>query len=157
MPTFRWDDKDNIWAFEFINNFESDIYKLIYAVHPKMKFTCTNKNAIAVSNQNIRSYFHHASLVISDYSSLLIDASLVCSHVVMYAYDYHTYYQKPGLNVGRNNFWGYFTTSYYELVAYIRANNFVTHDNAFIKETYFTFDDENSINKITTSITNMLV
>ncbi len=35
-PTFRWDTKYDKQAIQFIQNFKSDKYKLIYSLHPKI-------------------------------------------------------------------------------------------------------------------------
>ncbi len=148
VPTFRWLKQDTEEIINFIESYRSDKYILLYALHPKMKAKITNPKARRINNGDVRSYFRGASMVISDYSSLLIDASLVCNSVAMYAPDYLHYRATPGLNVDKDNFWGYFTTTMIELYPYIDSDNFIQHNKQAIKELFFTFDDANSISRI---------
>lgn len=147
-PTFRWNRKHDKLAIDFIKNFKSDKYKLIYSLHPKLEVFIDNEDAIDVSGTDIRSYFKGAKLVISDYSSLLIDASLNCDKAVMYAYDYQDYSQDPGLYIDRENFWGYYTEDGQELMNYINADQFKQHDLTYIKKRFFTYDDNQSVKRI---------
>lgn len=155
-PTFRWDRKNDQQAIDFITNFKSSKYKLIYSLHPKLEITIDNLDAIDVSGTDIRSYFKNASLVISDYSSLLIDASLNCPNAVMYAYDYNEYNQETGLYINRDNFWGYYTECADDLVDYIANGNFQSHDLSYIKQRFFTYDDIDSTKRIANLATEIL-
>lgn len=155
-PTFRWDSVQDKQAIKFIENFKSDKYKLIYSLHPKLDINIENEDAIDVTGSDIRSYFSGAKLVISDYSSLLIDASLICDKVVMYAYDYNQYMEYPGLYINQENFWGYFTTSESELVSYINDQQFISHEKHLIKEKFFTYDDEQSVQRVAAIARNLL-
>lgn len=147
-PTFRWDSAQDKQAIQFIENFKSDKYKLIYSLHPKIKEEIKNEDAIDITGSDIRKYFAGAKLVISDYSSLLIDASLMCDKAVMYAYDYDQYIADPGLYINQDNFWGYFTKSESDLIEYINNEQFISHDRQAIKDTFFTYDDENSVQRV---------
>lgn len=148
VPTFRWDFKNNQQSIDFIQNFKSDKYTLIYSLHPKVEATISNSNTKRVDVTTIRDYFTNASLVISDYSSLLVDASLLCDKVVMYGYDYDHYNSTTGLNITNDDFWGYYTETEDDLNKYINSNNFVTHDLEYIKNQFFTYDDINSTERI---------
>lgn len=148
VPTFRWDSNGINGSIEFIENFKSNNFTLIYCLHPKVNAKIANKNAIQITNQHIRSYFSHASLIISDYSSLLVDASLVCQNVAMYAYDYDKYAQNPGIIIDKNSFWGYFSQNLEQIYHYIDSNSFIAHDLDFIKEEFFTYDDISSAKRI---------
>ncbi len=148
VPTFRKDDKFNEGAIEFISSFKSNHYKLIYSLHPKVEANIENPQTIRVDSQNIRSYFTDAKLIISDYSSLLIDASLKNPNVVMYGYDINEYRKSPGLYIDEHNFWGFFTYSHFELIDYIESQSYITHDIKKIEKEYFTFDGPNSEIKI---------
>lgn len=155
-PTFRWDSAQDKEAIKFIENFKSDKYKLIYSLHPKLELNIENEDAIDVTGSNIRSYFSGAKLVISDYSSLLIDASLICDKVVMYAYDYDQFIDYPGLYINKENFWGYFTDSESQLLTYINNDQFITHDQELIKEKFFTYDDEESVKRVAAIAHNLI-
>lgn len=147
-PTFRWNSKENQKSIEFIRNFKSDKYKLIYSLHPKVEAEIENDDCIDVSGCDVRSYFSNAALIISDYSSLLIDASLVCDKVAMYGYDIEDYEKYPGLNINEKSFWGFFTKDQEELIEYITTQDFISHDRQKIKETFFEYDDDNSVKRI---------
>lgn len=155
-PTFRSDSKFDKQAIKFIKNFKSDKYKLIYSLHPKLDVSINNEDAIDVSGTDIRSYFDGAKLVISDYSSLLIDASLKCNSAVMYAYDYADYANYPGLYIDKDNFWGYYTETQEQLIEYINNDNFVTHDRKVIRDKFFTYDDNESVKRVASIARNIL-
>ncbi len=155
-PTFRWDSKYDKQAIEFIKNFKSDKYKLIYSLHPKLELKINNEDAIDATGTDIRSYFAGAKLVISDYSSLLIDASLKCNSVVMYAYDRESYEQDPGLYIDQTNFWGYYTESEEQLISYINQDQFAMHDRQMIKDEFFTYDDFESVHRVAMIARNLL-
>lgn len=148
VPTFRWNSKQNQKSIEFIKNFKSDKYKLIYSLHPKVEAEIENDDCIDVSGSDVRSYFSNAQLIISDYSSLLIDASLVCDKVAMYGYDIVDYEKDPGLNITEKSFWGFFTKDQKELIKYITEQQFIKHDKQKIKKTFFEYDDDNSVKRI---------
>lgn len=147
-PTFRWDSKHDKQAIHFIKNFKSDKYKLIYSLHPKLEVAIDNEDAIDATGTDVRSYFAGAKLVISDYSSLLIDASLKCERAVMYAYDYQDYAKDPGLYIDNQNFWGYYTESEEQLLNYINDDQFIVHDTNAIREKFFSYDDNQSVKRV---------
>ncbi len=148
VPTFRFDNKFDKKAIDFIKHYKSDKYKLIYSLHPKLDIEINNEDTIAVNNRDIRSYFANASVVISDYSSLLIDASLNCSQTIMYAYDFDCYSKYPGVFIDKNNFWGFYTESEQELLEYINECSFKQHDKEYIRKTFFQYDDDQSAERI---------
>lgn len=148
VPTFRWNRKNDRKALDFIQNFHSDKYKLLYSLHPKVTEMIDNEDAVDITGTDVRRYFEHASLVISDYSSLLIDASLKCKHVCMYAYDESEYATNPGLYINQDNFWGYYTKSLEDLIGYIETDKYISHDLDYIKEEFFTYDDSDSVKRI---------
>ncbi len=148
VPTFRWEFEYNKPSIDFIQNFKSDKYTLIYSLHPKVDATINNPHTKRVDIKTIRDYFANASLVISDYSSLLVDASLLCNKVVMYGYDYDHYSTTTGLNITKENFWGYYTEKESDLIKYIETDIFNTHDLEYIKNEFFTYDDLDSTTRI---------
>lgn len=145
-PTFRWEQIDNYEQIHFLNDYDGD-HKLYYSLHPKVEGEINNPKCIKVDN-DIRTYFKNAKLVISDYSSLLVDASLLCDSVVMFGYDYDRYYFNTGLYIPQSKFWGYFTKDLEELATYINSNSYKTHSLEMLKEEYFTYDDHNSQDRI---------
>ncbi len=141
VPTFR--KGDNQETIDFIENFKSDKYKLLYSLHPKVEASINNHNCIKIDGDKVRDYLKNASLVISDYSSLLVDASLVNQSVVMFAYDYDSYLQEQGLNITKD-FWNKFINTNEEMLTYINKGEFLKHDCNEIKQNLFTYDDIDS-------------
>lgn len=145
-PTFRWEQIDNYEQIHFLNDYDGE-HKLYYSLHPKVEGEINNPKCIRV-NADIRTYFKNAKLVISDYSSLLIDASLLCDSVVMFGYDYDRYYLNTGLYITQSMFWGFFTNDLDELYSYINSDSFKQHSLEMVKDQYFTYDDSYSQNRV---------
>ncbi len=96
-PTFRVDSNSSQEQIEFIENYKHSTLKLVYSIHQLTSVSIENKSAIDASSYDIRLLLDDAALIISDYSSLLIDGIMRNGSVVAYAYDYDQYAKNPGL------------------------------------------------------------
>lgn len=147
VPTFRKDEKQNEAIINFINQYHNDKYLLKYKLHPKMNGNINNPQAIEVEN-DLYSNIKGAHLVISDYSSLLIDASALNDSVMMFASDYDEYIKEQGLFITKEKFWGQFESDKDMVVGYINNDNFIKHSKGDIIEKYFEYEINQGIKQI---------
>lgn len=103
-PTFR---KDQINDMEKIyENFDFKKYNLVIKYHPldktkKIKNNTINKKAITIYDKDIKvcDLFNVCDIIITDYSSVSVEASILEKQVYFYLYDIDEYMKDPGLNV----------------------------------------------------------
>lgn len=97
-PTFR--KENNIKYDELINKINFEKYNLIIKKHPNDKSTITKTDKIIIDNQyTVYELFTVADYLITDYSAISIDASILNIPVLFYLYDIKSYDKERGLNV----------------------------------------------------------
>lgn len=104
VPTFR---KNQINTMnEIYEKFDFDNYNLVIKYHPldksrKNKINPINNKAIAIYDEDINIYdlYKLCDIIITDYSSASLEASLLDKPIYFYVYDIDDYIDDPGLNV----------------------------------------------------------
>jgi CDP-ribitol ribitolphosphotransferase len=99
-PTFRRNGKNVV--DEIIKNIDLDKYCLIIRLHPLDVSNRPKSNLEGVLlNPKIEyvTLLKMADYVITDYSALMIEASIVLSNIFLYVYDYEQYEEENGLNI----------------------------------------------------------
>lgn len=141
VPTFR--DSNHQDQIDFIENYSNSKYKLYYSLHPSVGFVSNNPNAIKINNQDINIYIKNASLIISDYSSLLMEAIYLNGHVVAYCYDYDTYLENPGISLDLNSIIKVIKNKY-ELIEYINNDKYNNYNTQEFSNKYYTYANKNA-------------
>ena len=99
VPTFRKGKK--IKLNKIIENFNTDKYNLIVKLHPldKKAYNYKQKEGI-IYDDKFTSYelLDVADMIITDYSSLAIETSLLNKPIYFYNYDLEEYEESTGLN-----------------------------------------------------------
>ena len=99
VPTFRKGKKIRIK--KIIENFNTDKYNLIIKLHPldKKQYQYLEKDGV-IYDDKFKSYdlLEVVDRIITDYSSLAIETSLLNKPIYFYTYDIKTYQEDPGLN-----------------------------------------------------------
>lgn len=99
VPTFRKGKKIRIK--KIVENFNTDKYNLIIKLHPldKKQYEYMQKDGV-IYDDKFTSYdlLEVADRIITDYSSLAIETSLLNKPIYFYTYDINTYQEDPGLN-----------------------------------------------------------
>ena len=97
-PTFRKDGRDNI--NEVINNINLEKYNLIITYHDKdRKKKVNNPKVLTCPDIPYRDLIKISDYVITDYSALAIEASIVETKLLFYVYDYEQYKEENGINI----------------------------------------------------------
>ena len=107
-PTFR--PNNNYKIEDVINKFSDEKYVLILKLHPNIKEKYQNKNNVYLCNEfTTLQLLSVANFVITDYSGLSLEASVLNKQTYIYAYDYNEYKKNPGINVDlKKEFKNYF-------------------------------------------------
>lgn len=99
VPTFRKGKKIRI--NKIVEGFDTEKYNLIIKLHPldKKEYKYKEKEGI-IYDEKFTSYdlLEVADRIITDYSSLAIETSLLNKPIYFYAYDIKEYQEDPGLN-----------------------------------------------------------
>lgn len=96
-PTFRDDNYDNAKIIQFISSISQKIgdnYVLLLRLHPSIDKKIVKidnlKRVINVSNySNVNALMVASELLITDYSSIIFEYSLLGKPIIFFAYDYH--------------------------------------------------------------------
>ena len=155
-PTFRGEavyDKEhlNINFEELIKNLGEE-YALIYKVHPILGLLSLDDSGVThnLSNEKIYDLFSIADILISDYSSIIYDFSILEKPIVLYAPDIEEYKVERGLYVDYNTFTPYpITTSLNSLTEAIKASEYMdAHTKAILKKSFFKYTDGQSAKRV---------
>lgn len=97
-PTFRSDGRNNV--DELIKNIDSNKYNLIVSLHPK-DITKKSDQIICIDRNKYTTFdfIRVCDYVITDYSAVAVDASVLNKRVILYVYDYEKYNKENGLNI----------------------------------------------------------
>lgn len=127
VPTFRKGKKIN--DFDLINNFDYDNYNLIIKYHPLTKNKITEERVYQCPEFTSFELLTIADYIITDYSSIMAEASLFDKPLLFYVYDLFEYQERNGLNINLyKEMPGCVFTSALDLLAKIKANDF-NHDD----------------------------
>lgn len=130
VPTFR--DDHHYKINELVNIIDYKKYELIIKLHPNTKLEEPLSNKVKVCDEfNSLELISVADYVITDYSGISIEASVLNKPVYLYVYDYEAYSKNPGLNIDLfNELKGYVFNDANSL--YTKLNN-TTYDKEVIK------------------------
>lgn len=127
-PTFRGNiiDGFRIKSFDFkkVESMLDDDYLVLYKFHPLLKDVHVDSTkAINVNKEDLYTLFAVSDCLISDYSSILFDYSLLDKKMIAYIDDVEEYGKEIGLNVDlENEFCGAVCKDENELVSAIKTN-----------------------------------
>lgn len=96
-PTFR--NNKNYKIDELINSIDLEKYFLIVKLHPNIKYSINPKNVYLCESFTTLQLLSVADYVITDYSAISIEASILNIPIYLYVYDYDEYKKNPGINI----------------------------------------------------------
>lgn len=109
-PTFRGDgiyDKEILYTdLDRVADSIGDKYIILYKLHPIIDKTLKykSKNIYDVSNENLYKLFSVTDILVSDFSAIIYDFTILEKPIVLYAPDLEEYRQKRGLYVDYEQF-----------------------------------------------------
>lgn len=87
-PTFRKEQLDITKVVrELVREFENSEYTLTVKLHPLS--TCDKE--LSISDEELSKLLNESDIIITDYSSLIFEASYLNKKIILYAYDFDSY------------------------------------------------------------------
>ena len=155
VPTFR--KGKNVDLSEILSYpLDKEKYKLIIKLHPLENTNIPDDYKID-SKYTSYDLIKIADYIVTDYSILSIEASILEKPIFLYLYDIDEYNQNRGLNIDLNKELKTFTSkSFNDIMGKIENNDFDINEIIKYKEKYIEVDTNNSIKKLTDFILNLL-
>lgn len=99
-PTFRKDDHVLYNAIkELIDVIDFNQYHLVLKLHPLTTFHIHDSRIIEDHQYTSLEFFHVANYIITDYSAVIFEASLLNKPLFFYAFDYEEYMRKRSMYI----------------------------------------------------------
>ncbi len=122
-PTFRKDKKINI--DNIVNTVDFSKYNLIVKTHPTKLQKFKNKSIYNCKEFSSLQLLSVSDYVITDYSAISIEASILLKKVYFYLYDLSEYMEKNGLNIDlQSEMKGYCFSNFEDLYKKIEQNTY---------------------------------
>ncbi len=130
-----------------------DEYQVVYHKHPFVKGTINNKKIMEITGVNIHELMQISDALITDYSSVIFEYSLLDKPIYLYVDDLSSYDDQRGF---------YIDVTTYENLTYDNAKNLLKNlqDNVYcktflqdIKQQAFTYLDHNNTKRVFEQIT----
>lgn len=108
-PTFRGDHLENTKYLKVdlkkISDELGDEYIVIYKLHPLLKdvVLCNNSKAINANNESIIKLLASADYLITDYSSILFDYTILKRPIILFSPDLNEYQKDVGMYIDYSN------------------------------------------------------
>lgn len=119
-PTFRGNLMDglkvNSFDFKKVEEKLNNEYIILYKFHPLLGNVQVESNAINVNKEDLYTLFAVSDCLISDYSSIVFDYSLLNKKTIIFSNDLEEYNASIGLNVNLKEEFNYVCTTEDELV-----------------------------------------
>ncbi len=90
-PTFRKNNKDSKKIQDLIDNIDFNKYELIIKLHPNSKVNVKDKRVIIDNRHTTIKFAFLADYIITDYSAIVFELSLLNKPIYFYTYDYNEY------------------------------------------------------------------
>lgn len=151
VPTFR--KGKNIDLTEILNYpLDNEKYELIIKLHPLEKTEVPKEYKIA-SKYTSYDLIKIADYIITDYSILSVEASILEKPIFLYLYDLDEYNKNRGLNIDLNKELKTFTSkNFSDIMSKIEKNDFNMNEIEKYKNKYIEVNPNNTISELTTFI-----
>lgn len=131
IPTFRDNDIDNEKQIKFINQLYNDFqeeYNILYKIHPKVKKIQPQINGKEVLSEELECMIGIADIIITDYSSIIVEGLLQEKALIYYLYDLENYNANRGLNLNITTLPGVHTYTYKEVKDTIQNRKYTNNN-----------------------------
>ena len=155
VPTFRKGKKANL--SEILDyKLDKEKYKLIIRLHP-LEIDCTPEEYKINSKYTTYDLIKIADYIITDYSILSIEASILNKPIFLYLYDFDEYKKNRGVNIKLEEELKTFTTfKFCDIMRKIEKNDFNMEEIKKYRNKYIEIDTENATLKLSEMIINLL-
>lgn len=154
-PTFRGkllhglDDNFNV----NLNRLQQDLgdeYLVIYKLHPLLQTLqiSESEKVLCLNHINIDALLSISDILISDYSSIILDYSILHKPVIFFVPDLKEYEITPGLNIEIHDLYGPVCYDENELLEAIKNLNYDDEQNKKVLDKYFKYHDGCSTKRV---------
>lgn len=99
-PTFRKEDQQLQQAIQdLIECIDFEHYDLVLKLHPLTEFQIHDSRIITDNQLTSLEFFHVADFIVTDYSAVIFEASLLEKPLFFYAFDYDNYMEKRDMYI----------------------------------------------------------
>lgn len=155
LPTFRENPEDNEQQLKIIqdlkNNF-SDKYNIYYKFHQKIFKNIKDSQNDSIQERELEKYIMLSDIIITDYSSVNMDALINNKTIIYYAYDLAKYEQERGLNLNLKQLPGYYATTEEELKTILHKEKLIKFSINDLPENLIPLNFKNKREQITMKI-----
>jgi len=154
-PTFRENEDDDGTILDmfdcerFVRESGED-YKLVVRLHPQVHSSRSVDGVIdATSYDNVNDIIREADILITDYSSICMEFSMLKKPMLFYAYDLDTYAKERNFYFDYEEYVpGKVVKDMDNLIDAIKNNDFDAHKNEKFRKFNFSFDDGKSTERL---------
>lgn len=155
-PTFRGEaiyDQEHLNVdLQRLSSMLGDEYKLIYKLHPILGSLSLDSSGktLNLSHENIYDLFSIADILISDYSSVIYDFSILEKPIILFAPDLEEYTDERGLYVDYNTFTRYPVVNTLESLceAINDIDKINEEDRKHLKNSFFKYTDGKTAERV---------
>lgn len=162
-PTFRGDPiKDARYKeidIDYIKESLGDEYAFIYKLHPSLgeRRISNDKNIINANKESIIKLFSVTDYLITDYSSIVFDFSILNKPIILFTPDLEEYKKDRGMYIDyESSMPGPICKSEEEVVNVIEKDEFSKERIYDFMNTYFKYKDNNSTKRVGEFIKNLI-
>lgn len=155
VPTFRKEKNVNLNEI-YKSKIDENKYALIVKLHPLDTNHLKEKYKIK-GNYSTYDLAKIADYIITDYSVLLIEASILNKPIYLYIYDYNEYSKDRGLNIDIKKEFPKITHMHFNtIIQSIEKNDYDKKNIKYIKDKYIEIDPKKCIHELTDFIVHLL-
>lgn len=161
-PTFRGNIIDGLkmepLQIQMLEKALGEEYIFLYKFHPLFQdMKCECESAIAVNHEDLYTLMHVSDCLISDYSSIVLDYSLLKKPMISYVPDLEEYKKTIGLNIEYDEFPGAICTDETEIIQAIQnLDSYDFNQTIGFQEKYIVHTDGNNTNRVVQLIQSMI-
>ena len=154
-PTFRGDPIKDVKYKEinidYIKENLGDEYVFIYKLHPSLgdKVISNDKDIINANNETLIKIFSVADYLLTDYSAVVFDFSILNKPIILFAPDLDEYKEERGMYIDyESSMPGPICKSEDEIISVIKKDDFQYEKIYDFMSTYFKYKDTNSTKRV---------
>ena len=153
-PTFRGNIIDGLKS-QFFDFTKIKDYVVLYKFHPLLgDIQCDG--GVNMNHEDLYTLMQVSDVLISDYSSVIFDYSLLNKPMISYIPDIEEYNKNIGLNIDYKDFPGPVCTNENQLIEALKLENYDYDKLAYFQIKYMVYTDGKNANRVINSINEIM-
>ena len=148
-PTFRKQAENEKKVEELINAIDYEKYNLIIKLHPLTNMKLKHDKAILDKNFSTVEIMTISDYIITDYSAIVFEASILSKPIFFYCYDYDNYFKKRNFYINyKKEMPGVISSQAKEIIRAIESNNYDLEKVRMFSKKYVEIDGKSVTKKL---------